>query len=72
MQGQPATTAVDAATPYSSQPISGRKLTRAQALGHPRRTEFWDVADFILLNDPDVKGIAQDALDDIGVFIGRP
>jgi hypothetical protein len=25
-----------------------------------------------MLTDPDVKGVAQDALDDISVFIGRP
>ena len=54
-QREPAASAFDAATSYSSQPIWGRKLTRAQALEHPRRPEFWDVADFILLTDPDVK-----------------
>jgi hypothetical protein len=56
VQGQraPAATAVDAAQPYSDQPIWGTKLTRAQALEHPRVTEFCELVDFILIADPDV------------------
>jgi hypothetical protein len=53
-QQEPAATAVDAATPYSDQPLWGLKLTRAQALEHPRLPEFWDLAGFILMADPDV------------------
>jgi hypothetical protein len=53
-QSEPAATAVDAAAPYDDNPIWGTKLTRDEALNHPRIGDFWDVVDFLLLSDPDV------------------
>lgn len=37
-------------------PLFGRKLDRDAALQHPRLSEFWQVSDFILENDPLVRG----------------
>jgi hypothetical protein len=33
-------------------PLYGHKLTRGEALGHPRLSEFWDVIDFVVGSDP--------------------
>ena len=30
----------------------GRKLTRDEALAHPRLQEFWDCVDWLMLADP--------------------
>ena len=30
----------------------GRKLTRDEALSHPRLKEFWDCVDWLVINDP--------------------
>lgn len=48
----PAATAVDAARVAPDGPLYGHKLTRAEALSHPRVKEFWEVVDLIVLNDP--------------------
>jgi hypothetical protein len=49
---EPQATLVQAAQPYGSTPIWGEKLTREQALQHPRLQEFWEVVDFVLVADP--------------------
>jgi hypothetical protein len=33
------------------EPVFGRKLTREEALTHPRPPEFWQVVDLVLTND---------------------
>lgn len=50
----PAATAVDAARPYGDTPLWGRKLSRDEALAHPRIGEFWDAVDFLLENEPTI------------------
>lgn len=50
-QDSPAATLVAAAVPYSDAPIWGRKLTREQALAHPRLADFWEIVDFVLMAD---------------------
>ena len=45
---EPAATAVQAASPYSDQPIWGHKLSREEALRHERIEDFWQVVDFLL------------------------
>lgn len=47
-----AATAVDAASVAPDSPLFGRKLSRAEALAHPRVREFWDVVDFVVGADP--------------------
>ncbi|MEO6713772.1 MAG: hypothetical protein ABIM89_10135 [Mycobacteriales bacterium] len=54
-QDEPAATAIDAACPYSDKPLWGVKLTREAALQHPWLSVFWNVVDFILVNDPAVE-----------------
>lgn len=54
-QAEPAATLVDGAIPYSDAPIFGEKLTRDQALVHPRLSAFWRVVDFVLTHDQDVR-----------------
>ncbi|MEO3938758.1 hypothetical protein V3N99_18675 [Dermatophilaceae bacterium Soc4.6] len=51
----PAATAVDAAAPYGQSEFWGRKLSRADALAHPRIREFWEVVDHVLLHEPAVE-----------------
>ncbi|WP_144120316.1 hypothetical protein [Catellatospora sichuanensis] len=48
----PAATAVDAARVAPDDPLFGQKLSRAEALSHPRVKEFWEVVDLIVLHDP--------------------
>ncbi len=48
---EPAATLTPAAQPYGSAPIWGQKLSREDALGHPRLPEFWEVVDFVLVAD---------------------
>jgi hypothetical protein len=48
----PAATAVDAAAVAPDGPLFGHKLTRAEALAHPRISEFWKVIDFVVETDP--------------------
>lgn len=49
---EPAATAVQAAIPYQNSPSFGHKLTRDEALTHPRLPEFWRVVDFLLADEP--------------------
>ncbi|GIH10990.1 hypothetical protein Rhe02_90570 [Rhizocola hellebori] len=48
----PAATAVDAAAVASDGPLYGHKLSREEALAHPRIADFWQVFDFVLETDP--------------------
>ncbi|OKI65587.1 hypothetical protein A6A27_24770 [Micromonospora sp. CB01531] len=48
----PGATAVDAASVAPDDPLYGHKLTRAEALAHPKLSEFWDVIDFVVATDP--------------------
>lgn len=48
----PAASLVQAAQPYGDAPIWGQKLSRDQALSHPRLAEFWEVVDYVLVADP--------------------
>ncbi len=52
---EPAATAVAAAVPYDDAPLWGRKLSREEALAHPRIGDFWRVVDFVLEREPVVK-----------------
>jgi hypothetical protein len=49
---EPAATAVTAAVPYRHSPTFGHKLSRDEALTHPRLPEFWRVVDFLLVDEP--------------------
>lgn len=49
---EPAATAVQAAIPYQGSPSFGHKLSRDEALAHPRLPDFWGVVDFLLENEP--------------------
>jgi hypothetical protein len=51
---QPGATLVDPLYGQSGAPIHGRVLSREAALGHPQLAEFWEVVDFVLMNDPTV------------------
>jgi hypothetical protein len=51
---EPAATAVQAAHPYDDGPTFGRKLSRAEALEHPRIRDFWQVVDFLLEHEPTI------------------
>ncbi len=57
---EPAATLVNAAIPFRDSPLFGRKLTRAEGLTHPKLGDYWDVVDFILLDDPDVHSHVYD------------
>jgi hypothetical protein len=48
-QDEPAATAVPAAAAYSNSAFWGIKLSRDEALSHPRIGEFWEVVDYLLL-----------------------
>jgi hypothetical protein len=54
-QEEPAASLVSAAIPYGDSPIFGAKLSRDEALAHSWLSEFWEMVDFILINDPDVR-----------------
>jgi hypothetical protein len=60
-QSEPAASLVEAAVPFSDQSLWGRKLSRDEALAHPWLPDFWEVVDFVLLNDPDVRQHVYDA-----------
>jgi hypothetical protein len=45
---------VQAAATFSDSALFGRELDRDQALQHPLLSEFWQVIDFILIEDPTV------------------
>lgn len=51
-QEDPAASLVQAAEPYGDTSFWGRKLTRDEALVHPRLSDFWEVVDFVLVSDP--------------------
>lgn len=55
-QTEPASTLVTAGLAHPDGPLFGLKLDREAALQHPRLSEFWHVSDFILENDPLVRG----------------
>ena len=52
---EPAATAVAAAVPYDDAPLWGRKLSREEALAHPRIADFWRVVELVLEREPVVK-----------------
>ncbi len=51
---EPSAGLVRAAQEYGDTPLWGRKLTRDEALAHPRLPEFWEVVDFLLVHEPAV------------------
>ena len=53
-QDEPAAWLVLGAIPYGDSPIWGEKLARDEALRHPWLSQFWEVVDFVLVQDPDV------------------
>ena len=55
-QADPAATAVPAAVAYPHSPFWGIKLSRDEALAHPRIDESWEIVDYVLLTDPVVHG----------------
>lgn len=46
---------VTGASAFPDSPTFGRKLTRDQALQHPRLPEFWEIVDHVLSRDPLVR-----------------
>ena len=54
-QNEPASTLVAAAQPFGQSSLFGRKLSRDEALEHPWLPLFWEISDFVLLADPDVR-----------------
>jgi len=55
-QPGPASTLVTGGLAHPESPLFGTKLDRDAALQHPRLPEFWQVSDFVLENDPLVRG----------------
>ncbi len=53
-QTEPAASLVAGAIPYGDQAIWGQKLTREKALRHPRLKDYWEVVDYLLVNDPEI------------------
>ena len=51
----PAISAVDAAAAFAYRPVMGRRLSRKEALRHPRIEDFWRVVDLSLLADREVR-----------------
>ena len=54
MEGQdgPAASLVTGGENKSDHPLFGVKLDRESALEHPMLAEFWDVIDWLVVNDP--------------------
>jgi hypothetical protein len=50
-QTEPAASLVEAGLAYSGSTMFGQRLTREQALDHPRLTSFWQLVDHILTQD---------------------
>ena len=48
----PAATPIQAGGTYGDSPTFGRKLSREEALAHPRIDDFWSVVDFLLESEP--------------------
>jgi hypothetical protein len=53
-QMEPAATLVLGGAPYESSELFGRKLSRDEALAHPWLPSFWEVVDFVLVEDREV------------------
>jgi hypothetical protein len=51
-QEEPAASLVQGGALRSDHPMFGAKLDREDALGHPRLREFWDLVDWLIVNDP--------------------
>jgi hypothetical protein len=54
-QPDPAASLVTGAGAFGDSSMFGRKLTRDEALAHPRLREFWAVVDHVLVNDQVVR-----------------
>lgn len=50
-QSDPAASLVTGGVPFRDSPVFGKKLTREEALGHDRLSDFWTVVDHVLTND---------------------
>lgn len=50
-QRAPAASLVQAGRTLSDSPEWGQRLERSAALGHPRLDDFWEVVDWLVLND---------------------
>lgn len=50
-QSDPACSLVTGGSAFRDSALFGRKLTRDQALAHPRLSDFWAVVDHVLVND---------------------
>ncbi|UOQ88581.1 hypothetical protein MUN74_15095 [Agromyces endophyticus] len=50
-QAEPGASLVAAAAPFSDSATFGHKLTRDEALAHPRLGDFWALVDHLLTND---------------------
>ena len=50
-QNDPACSLVTGGSAFRDSALFGRKLTREQALAHPRLPDFWAVVDHVLAND---------------------
>jgi hypothetical protein len=50
-QAEPACSLVHSGQTLRDSPILGRKLTRDEALEHPWLSSFWEVLDWLILND---------------------
>ena len=57
----PVIAAVDAASAFIYRPVMGQRLTREQALSHPRLADFWAIVDLMLLFDPEVHALLYGA-----------
>ena len=51
-QEEPAASLVQGGALRSDHPMFGAKLDREDALKHPRRVEFWELVDWLIVNDP--------------------
>jgi hypothetical protein len=51
-QDGPGCSLVPGAEVRADLPVFGTKLSRDEALAHPRQPEFWVVTDWLILNDP--------------------
>jgi hypothetical protein len=53
-QSGPAASLVPAAEPFGDHPLLGHRLSREEALAHPRLAEFWGIVDHVLAHDGEV------------------
>jgi hypothetical protein len=51
-QDEPAASLAQAGAAHEDRPLFGRKLSRDDALAHPRLNDFWEVVDYVLTSDP--------------------